>query len=188
MKTTLTTKNLLPNHQPFNKTPWNYTGNEQVQIMSDSIVDWVLVMARSATGTILEQQAAMLDTQGNLRDTSGKEGIVMTNTIGTFLSIHHPSHVAVLSTAPYTGTLYDFTINDSDGQLKLIDNQYCLYAGDYDGSGVINSQDFNLWIANSAALNQYLPIDGDGNGIINNLDFNIWNNNRSKIGHPYIRY
>ena len=41
-----------------------------------------------------------------------------------------------------------------------------LYAGDYDASGTINSQDFNLWKQQRSALNEYLRIDGDGNTIV----------------------
>ena len=63
-----------------------------------------------------------------------------------------------------------------------------LHSGDYDATGIINSNDFNLWKVQSAALNQYLNIDGDGNGIINSLDFNLWQNNKSKVGQPSIRY
>jgi len=72
--------------------------------------------------------------------------------------------------------------------LKLIDGKYMLYAGDYDGKGIINNVDFNNWKIQGAIINQYLPIDGDGNGIINSLDYNLWTNNKSKVGHPSVRY
>ena len=56
-----------------------------------------------------------------------------------------------------------------------------MHAGDFDGNGVINSQDYNLWKQNSSAVNVYLAADVDGNGIINSLDYNLWKANRSKI-------
>jgi len=52
--------------------------------------------------------------------------------------------------------------------------KFCLYSGDFDGNGIINSLDYNSWALNKSALNQYLNIDADGNGIINNLDYNLW--------------
>ena len=73
-------------------------------------------------------------------------------------------------------------------QVKYRNGKYVLYAGDYDGNGVINNLDFNDWKIQSAILNQYLPIDGDGNGIINAADYNLWINNRSKVGEQVIRY
>jgi len=66
-------------------------------------------------------------------------------------------------------------------QLKEIDGRYCMYSGDYDGNGIINNQDFNLWKQNVNDINTYIPADADGNGIINNLDFNLWKQNGSKV-------
>ena len=72
--------------------------------------------------------------------------------------------------------------------MKNVNGILCLYAGDYDGTGIINAIDFNTWKSDGAAINQYLPIDGDGNGIINASDYNLWINNRSKVGEPGVRY
>ena len=72
--------------------------------------------------------------------------------------------------------------------MKNVNGRMCLYAGDYDATGIINSVDFNDWKVQGAVLNQYLPIDGDGNGIVNNKDYNLWIRNRSKVGEPSVRY
>ena len=177
--------------QPYNTSPWNYNGQERIVSIPTSMVDWVLIMARDANGNILSQQAGFVNWFGQLRAVDGSAGIPLEDIEGNYLSIHHASHLAMLSAFPYTGQEMDFTANVSmaagSNQLKLINGKYALISGDYDNSGVINSLDFNLWKTNGATLNQYMPMDGDGNGIINSLDFNLWARNRSKVGHPSLR-
>ena len=191
MTSELKEKNLLPFSQPFNKTPWNYTGDENTSTFPAFVVDWILIMARDANGNILSQKAGFINSFGQLVATDGTVGIPLEGIEGNYLSIHHPSHLAILSANPYTGQEMDFTTDISfaqgTNQMKLINGKYSLISGDYDNSGIINSLDFNLWKTNGATLNQYMPMDGDGNGIINSLDFNLWARNRSKVGYPTLR-
>ena len=192
MHTKLVDKNLLPLSQPFNEAPWNYNGTESVTSIPSGVVDWILISTRDSNGDILNQAAGFINQNGELVSLDGSNGIPIPDAIGNKISIHHHSHLAIISSNPFDGDIYDFTIsaNQAEGveQLKLIDGKYMLYAGDYDCTGIINSNDFNDWKTQSAALNQYLNIDGDGNGIINSLDFNLWQNNKSKIGQPVIQY
>ena len=192
MHTKLQDKGLLPMLQPFNRTPWNYTGTESVTTFPSTAVDWVLMMLRDTDGTITNQAAGFIDTDGNLLSVAGSEGIPLAGAENQYFSIHTRSHLAILSAKPYRGGVYDFTtdVTQSQGieQLKLSSGKYVLYSGDYDSSGIINNADFNSWKIQSAKLNEYLPIDGDGNGIINASDYNLWINNRSKIGEQVIRY
>ena len=149
-------------------------------------------MLRAADGTAINQAAGFIDKTGNLLSVEGMEGIPIAGAENQYFSIHTRSHLAILSANPYTGGVYDFTTEGTQAQgmeqLKLAEGKYLLYAGDYDGSGIINNLDFNNWKIQSAKLNEYLPIDGDGNGIINSLDYNLWIINRSKIGEEGIRY
>ena len=51
MNTALNVQNLIPLGQPYNVSPWNYTGTEQVgSIPNANVVDWVLVELRETTG------------------------------------------------------------------------------------------------------------------------------------------
>ena len=68
-----------------------------------------------------------------------------------------------------------------ENQQTKIDGQFFMSSGDFDGNGIVNSLDFNLWRQAGAGVNQYSPADADGNGIINSLDFNLWKANSSKI-------
>ena len=192
MHTKLKDKNLLPLAQPFNSVPWNYNGTETVTSIPSGVVDWILIATRNNNGSVIDQAAGFINQDGDLMGLDGLLGIPINNAIGNKISVHHRSHLAVLSAAPFDGNRYDFTTAVSQAvgveQLKLNDGKYMLYGGDYDSSGIINNTDFNDWKIQSAKLNEYLPIDGDGNGIINASDYNLWINNRSKIGEEVIRY
>jgi len=191
LSTELNIQNLLPKNQPFDAAPWNYSGTESVTAIPSDVVDWVLIMVRTANNTILSQAAGFLTTNGTIVDISGQEGIAIPNALNQYISIHHRNHLAIVSNTPYTATL-DFTTDLSSvqgiEQMKNIMGKYCLYAGDYDGNGIINNQDYNNWILNKAQLGQYLSVDGDANGVVNNLDYNLWVGNGSKIGVQSIQY
>jgi hypothetical protein len=188
MRTDLLTKNLLPKQQPFNTSPWNYAGSESVINFPANVSDWVLVVARHSDGMILAKKAAFIRNDGVLLNIDGTEGIAMANLMGdVFISIHHKSHIAVMSnTAITSNVLYDFTSSQSQAkgslQQKLLGTSWSVYSGDFDQNGLNNNLDFNLWKQKGAAVNQYLNVDGDGNGIVNNLDINLWMRNRSKVG------
>jgi len=192
MHTLLNDKDLIPLSQPYNVAPWNYAGDESVASIPNNAVDWILLISRDQDGNILDQSAGFINQDGELMNLDGTLGIPILEEIGNNFSIHHRSHLAILSSNAYNGGIYDFTTSadqaEGNEQLKLVNGKYMLYAGDYDGIGIINSMDFNNWKIQGAIINQYLPIDGDGNGIVNSLDYNLWTKNKSKIGHPIIRY
>ena len=56
----------LPLSQPYNTSPWNYTGTESVVSFPDSIVDWVMVELRDQNdaSVIVERRAALLSING----------------------------------------------------------------------------------------------------------------------------
>jgi len=64
MNTYLNEQGSIPLSQPFNTSPWNYTGSETVALIPNTeVVDWVLVEIRDAidaasanSSTIVEQQ------------------------------------------------------------------------------------------------------------------------------------
>lgn len=192
MHTNLVNQNLLPTAQPYNTLPWNYSGSETLGNIPNEVVDWILLQSQNADGTVLGQAVGLLDKDGEILNIQGIPGVNLTASYGNYISIHHRSHLAVLSANVYNGGILDFTnslnIVQGSNQLKLNGGKYMLFSGDYDGTGVINSEDFNLWKVQGAAINQYLSIDGDGNGVVNSLDYNLWIINRSKVGVPNIRF
>lgn len=199
MNTYLLDEGLLPNIQPFNVAPWNYQGTEQATIFPNNTVDWVLVELTSYENgvyTSIGKKAALLNDEGYIMETDGTPIVTFNNMeVGTayHIIIHHLTHLSVVSSeaAVFPMTTYDFTtsINQAMGaaQLKEDNGMYCLYAGDYDGNGVITNQDYNRWKEYSALVGNYVSWDGDGNGVINNQDYNLWSVNRSKIGASLIQ-
>ena len=188
---------LLPDSQPYNVEPYNYTGTETLNTQRTDITDWVLLEAREDQApnyAVVQQQAVLLTQDGQLVATDGSPNILFpTLPNGNYyLAIRHKSHLGVMTSLPLSidpqiPISYDYTtsVNQAFGseQLKpLAGNVVGLFVGDFDNNGIVNNQDFNQWKQNSAVVNAYLPIDADGNGIVNNLDFNQWAGNPSKVG------
>ena len=185
----------FPLDQPFNgMTEFTYAGTESVSTVPDSVADWVYLEVRDTAdvNTVVAQRACFLKSDGRLMDVSGNQAVCFEGLPEGeyYLAIYHKSHLAVVSAVPLSfvsePTLYDFTTSASQArgteQQKQLGSAFTMYAGDYDGNGIINNLDFNAWRVNSAAVEQYLPIDGDGNGVVNNLDFNLWTRTKSKVG------
>jgi len=193
MHQTLLEQNLLSKTNPYLQAPWNYSGISSVTTLPANAVDWILIMSRDITGTVLGQSVGFINTEGQLMDVSGGTGIPVPSANGQHISIHHRGHMAIMTATPYQqGVAFDITSVEGmvlgNGQLKQIGNIFALHAGDYDANGVINNMDYNHWVSNSSKINQYIPSDGDGNGVINNKDYNLWIANRSKIGHMPLHY
>jgi len=191
MNNNLVQEGLLPTHQPY--ASQNYKGQEQITTPTDQIVDWLLIQLRDADdfNQVVHQKAALLREDGYVLNEDGQEIIDfgLRESDFYYIAIYHKSHLPVISKEPvFFSTipeLLDFTQSDAaimgTNQVTQKENVYLLSAGDLDGNGVINNQDFNVWKLNASALNSYSPADADGNGIINNLDYNLWKVNSSKV-------
>lgn len=187
-------KDLLPVSQPFDQSPYNYSGSEQLASIPTGTVDWVLVELRDSLdmSQIIWQRAGLVNAQGEITDVEGSPGISLPSPprSASYVSVSHLSSLSIVSAIPLDfsspNVAYDFTqaIEQAYGlaQQEQVGNAACMMSGDFDGSGVINNQDYNLWRQNSSRLNLYLSVDADGNGIINVQDFNLWAKNRSKVG------
>jgi len=78
-----------------------------------------------------------------------------------------------------TTTAYDFTSANTQAygnNLKLKGGRYCMYSGDVNSSGVINSTDRTL-IRSNVGQTGYIKYDLDGNGVVNSADRTIVRNN-----------
>ena len=191
MNSSLHRAGLLPTQQPF--TTQNYAGKEKATASEEPIVDWILIQLRDADdfNQIVYQKAALLREDGYVLNEDGQEiidfGLPESNFY--YIAIYHKSHLPIINKEPVLFStipqLVDVTVSDAaimgTNQLTQKDGVYLLSAGDLDGNGVINNQDFNVWKLNASALNSYSPADLDGNGIVNNLDYNLWKVNSSKV-------
>jgi len=202
MRTDLQDNNLLPPFQPFGTPPWLYNGGEQIADWAaiPAVTDWVLVQLRDANdpSIVVAQRAGLLGENGQILERDGNSGLYFLGLPAAqyYLAVYGRGHLGVISASalPLPDTnFYDFSENLSqtmgNGAMSLGSNgKYLLFCGDFDGNGVINNLDYNMWSANSAATNQYLPYDGDMNGVVNAMDYNRWYANRSKVGHVYIQF
>jgi len=188
----LRTSNLIPLKQPFGGAPWFYNGQESVSRIPDNAIDWILIGVRDSSDNLIAQAAGFISKDGELLELNGGTGLVLPFLWGNYISVHHRSHIAVVSSEPFRNQLFDFTNSyaaaKGGDQLKQINGRYLLYAGDFDANGIINNSDYNEWRNHYYLLNHYLSYDGDGNGIVNNQDYNLWVNNRAKIGYTGVQY
>ena len=179
-------RDLLPLTDPF-------LLEETVDSLPVDVVDWVLLQLRDSLDytQVLIQKPAFLRKDGNIIDGEGNEGISFDSLLFSqaYVALLQRNHLGVITATPVDLSIpIDFS--DTTTVVMGLESRYIeedkalLFVGDYNGNGLINNQDFNLWKQNSAVLARYISVDGDGNGIVNNQDFNLWRANGSKIGVP----
>jgi len=188
LNTSLLENDLLPNEEPFNM-------GQAVTVASfpENIVDWLLVELRDENDmkTVVAQKPVFINSTGSLVDLTGDELLTFEDLDDKnyYIAVFHKSHLPIISSTALplndNPTVFDFAVSASttmgDNQQTQINGQFFMSSGDFDGNGIINNLDFNLWRQAGAGVNQYSPADADGNGIINSLDFNLWKANSSKI-------
>lgn len=200
MHNSLLQKGLFPILHPYNEAPYSYEGKEELLLSDQDITDWVLleVRGRNNIENVLMRKAAILGTDGTIRDADGSGHVTFDGLAQGryYLAVYHKSHLAVISADTVRfdlgdPPLYDFTTGTSKAlgteQLVQVGGVHTMRSGDYDHNGIINNLDFNEWKKNAAAIDDYMAIDADGNGVVNNLDFNFWKANKSKLGSPEIQ-
>lgn len=199
--------NLIPAQHPYATAPWDYTGIEQATDTTEipkNAVDWVLLEVRDATtNAVVEQRAAYLLTDGTIADplNHGKTAEVnffrLQDGNNYHLILRHRNHLDVMSAVPITvinnQLNYDFSVSMNaalgNHQLKEIaPNVFALKAGDCNGDGVINVQDFNDYQNQVSQTNGYFGSDFtmDGNVLVD--DFNGYEEHSSAIGVSVVRY
>jgi hypothetical protein len=161
MTTYLNSGSHLPLSQPYNVSPWYYQGMESVlSIPSSSIVDWVLLEIRTGTssGTLVEQKAAFLKSDGAIVDTDGVSEVTFPHTSAGdyYLVLRHRNHLSIMSAAAiYFGALNAPVIDFRYSQLAaygtnpmkdLTGGNYGLFSGDGSANGAITVSDRNsVW-------------------------------------------
>ena len=195
MSTFLNSSNLIPLTQPYNTSPWNYTGTESVASIPQNIVDWVLVELRSSETTVVETRAAFLKNDGTLVDLDGTSNIKFPSTPegDYFVVIKHRNHLPVMTANKvginFSPALYDMrtdlTKAYGTNALKNLGGGYFgIFTADTDGSGTVNAADrSNAW--NQRNLSGYYGTDVDLSGTVNAADRSaVWNNRNTTTQVP----
>lgn len=208
MNTTLNAAGAIPLNQPYNITPFNYTGTESVASIPANVVDWVLIEHRKPTSglptdalvaSISGRKAGFLLNNGTVVDLDGVTPIsVQISKQGTgFLVVRHRNHLGVLSNGIPSNATGSFA-NDysllanvykpvgaaSDPLVLLAGGvEYGLWAGDASRNGTVNVTDVNqIRAAIAASLSGYLTTDINLSNSINVTDVNLSRNTISQSG------
>jgi len=189
----------LPLTQPYNISPWNYSGTEVVAaIPNGNVVDWVLVEIRESTGnagtaisdSLVAKQAGFLMTDGHIRHTDGSGVLKFLHEpqANLYALVYHRNHLAVMTAFPLSlqNDIYTYDFSTSPIQAyggflahKNIGNDiWGMVGGDGDANGQVQNQDkHEVWTPQSG-LSGYLSGDFDMNGQVQNQDkLDIWNIN-----------
>jgi len=201
MHTMLNDNALIPLTQPYAVAPYNYAGNESIDNLPSTAVDWVLVELRESTAinTVVASKAALVYNDGNLYDIDGSLGVKFANIFQTgnyHLLIRHRNHVDVMSrvavTLPNALNPYLFSVDAAVwGENQMVNmggGVYALKAGDMDANGVINVQDFSTYIGQAAQSLVYQSGDISLDGAVGISDFSPYYNNVGSIGISAVRY
>ncbi len=190
MNTILKSSNLIPNNQPYNTSPWNYTGLEFTPNIPANIVDWVLVEVRTSTeaASLVERRAAFLRNDGKIVDLDGISDVPFPSLSEGFyyLIVKHRNHLGVMSKTPayYNNNHfeYDFRLKGSaygtDPMKDLGSGVFGMIACDANKDGYITGSDFNIFNPKFfQAVSGYDSADWNLDGYVTGSDFNIFNPN-----------
>ncbi len=191
MSTTLRDNDHIPLNQPYNTTPWNYSGSESVAIIPAGIVDWVLLELRSDLTTVVARRAAFLKSDGSLVDLDGSSFVDFpgVNEGNYYVVIYHRNHLEIMTATALalssSSSEYDFSSaqtqayrpNPSDEpMIDLGGGVFAIYSGDTNNSGIITAADKSA--INLQNLSEgYYSADTNFSGIVTAADKTLVNSN-----------
>jgi hypothetical protein len=200
--TTLNSSGLIQLTQPYNVSPFNYTGTESVaSIPNSNVVDWLLIelrkpssgLATDATAsTIIGSKAGFLLNDGTVVNIDGVTPISfdISKQGSAFVVVRHRNHLAVISNALASNAIGTFA-NDFTSLANIYTNgsitndpaqalpgtspvKYGLWAGNANKDITVNSSDVALVKSNAnATLTGYLLGDTNMDGVVNAGDVAI---------------
>lgn len=183
----------IPLNQPYNTSPWNYTGSENINVIpNDDVVDWILVELRETTGNAstataskaFVHRAGFLMKDGSIKELDGIRnlGFPILPTENLYIVIHHRNHIKVMSSSPtpvssdfgsYNFSSGEFQVyGGSAGHKQLSPGIWGMTAGDSNADGIINLNDKQIYWDLNAGKQGYLPFDFSMNSQVNNIDKN----------------
>lgn len=196
MKNDLNITGSIPINQPFNQSPWNYDGGEQVPyIPNEDVIDWVLVELRETAGNAstaykdntIWRQAGFILSNGSIVSVDGISSMQfsITTNYRIYAVIIHRNHLPVLSNDQLIQSegsfCWDFTTGENqayggqNAHKELSPSIWGLRGGDGNANGQIDNNDKNIVWDLQAGSFGYLSGDFNLDNQVNNADKNdIW--------------
>ncbi|MFU8842894.1 MAG: M14 family zinc carboxypeptidase [Bacteroidales bacterium] len=191
MSTYLNSAGLIPLTQPFNTSPWNYAGTENVAaIPNNDVADWVLVELRETQGdastatpaTMVSRQAGFILKDGSIVDIDGSSmlrfDVVVNDNL--FVIVHHRNHLGIMSSNPVVEAggnyMHDFTTSSgqahggTNAQKQIAPGVWGMIGGDINADGIINLTDKSPEWDVLAGEAGYHQADVNFDGQVNNMD------------------
>lgn len=188
MRTQLRALNLLPAAQPYNQSPWNYTGVEYTNALPTSTVDWVLVeLRRSTDQSIVARRAAILLNNGIITN-SASGGVDFDNVSCDepyFVVLRHRNHLPVITpqAIDLENAAIDFRqpaqVQGGTAQLSPVGSSYALRAGNANADSAIDTTDESIYLNASSGITIYTAADYNMDGYITVADYNKWKPNNN---------
>jgi hypothetical protein len=200
MSTFFNSSKIIPLSQPFNSSPWNYSGSEYVSKIPAYVVDWIMVELRSTTPnySLISRRAGFLKADGSIVDLDGTSALRFSNlnSDNYYIVIKYLNTIETWSKdggESFNNSIisYDFTSSQSQAygnNLVLKESKWCIYSGDSNQDGYIDKTD-NLIIDydnNNFTYHSINDLNGDGMVDLSDLiisDRNL-NNHISRIIPP----
>lgn len=93
--------NEMPTIQPFNESPWNYSGIENVAEIPSGIVDWILIELRNDMNIPSNiHRAAFLHDTGVITDLDGVSPVkFLVPSFDYYITIKHRNHLEIMSSS-----------------------------------------------------------------------------------------
>jgi len=200
---TLLNPSMLPIAQPYNISPWYYSGSESVtSIPNPNIVDWVLIELRDATmaqyangSSMIARKAAFLLNNGSIAGLDGTSIPVFENSVtdNLYAVVWHRNHIGFMSASPLveSGGIYSYDYSSGSSQIyggalgckEVSPGVWAQVAGDGNANGQVNNNDKNdVWAA-QAGSSGYLGGDFNMDVQVNNSDkIDFWAPNTGSGG------
>ncbi len=194
MNTTIATAGYVPLTQPYNTSPWDYDGDEEVLSIPAGVVDWVLVEWRHASSpanadesTYIWRKAAFLKDDGSIVDLDGSSLPWIGNpqlTGSLYVIVRHRNHLDVMGNygATLASEIYSYDFSDQSDKVyggtsghKQIDSsplRYGMVTGDGTADGQINISDKTFSWGADVGKTGYLNGDFNMDGQVKNQDKN----------------
>jgi len=195
MNTDLNAGGYLPLTQPYNTSPWNYSGTESVvSIPNGNITDWILVEIRDApdaasatSATMIARQAAFVLNNSSIVGIDGVSILQFNVSINhnLFVVVWHRNHLGILSAYSLveSGGIYSYDFTTGAGQVyggalghkEIGTGIWGMTAADGYADGQVDNPDKNdVWLLNSGSTG-YLQGDFNMDGIVDETDkINFW--------------